>query len=90
MGELRRTGPEHLFVLPAVRLQHTRKRANLSIGDACLYFSYEELLEHAEDICKAPYLGASKWEVVNGKWDQALFEKWQNAVSGHLFSSGLR
>lgn len=37
-------------------------------GNASLYSSYQELLEHAEDFCKGPHLGASKWERVNGKW----------------------
>ena len=72
LEELYKTGSEHLFVLPTVRSLHTPKRTNLSIGDACLYASYRELLEHADDIRKGPNLGASNWERVNGKWDDRI------------------
>ena len=64
LEELHKTGSEHLFALPSFRSKHT--------GNASLYSSYQELLEHAEDFCKGPHLGASKWERVNGKWDDAI------------------
>lgn len=69
--ELQKTGPEHLFVLPVSR-SGPGKTNSLITSDAYLYDSYAELLEQAEDVCRGPHLGASKWERVNGKWESVI------------------
>lgn len=69
--ELRKTGPEHLYVLPISR-PCPGKKNSLNVCDAYLYGSYAEVLENAEDICIGPHLGVSKWERVNGKWEAVI------------------
>ncbi len=71
MKELRKTGPEHLFVLPFTWAS-PRKSNSLFTCDAVFYSTYAELLEQAEDICTGPHLGASKWERINGKWEKVI------------------
>lgn len=69
--ELQKTGPEHLFVLPFSR-PWSDEKDSLITCDAQLYSSYAELLEHAEDNCTGPHLGACKWERINGKWESVI------------------
>lgn len=81
LEELGRTGPEVLFVLPYC-LSRPDKTNSLLSCSSCLFSSYEELLEQAEDICEGPHLGASKWERMNGRWEEIMeFDvQWVNGV----------
>lgn len=70
LEELRTTGPEALFVLPACRSRPDKTNPLLSC-EAGLYASYEELLEEAEVIGKGPQC-ASKRKRVDGRWQVAI------------------
>lgn len=70
LEELRKTGPEHLYVLPTTRPGPNRT-TSLVPCNASLFSSYAELLAY-ENLSVGPCLCASKWERVNGKWESAI------------------
>ena len=72
MKELRKTGPEHLFVLPTVAHRWSQKWNSLITSDVRLCSSYAELLKYTENRPVEPHISASKWEQVNGTWENVI------------------
>lgn len=72
MEELRKAGSEHLFVLPTVSHMWSQKWNSLITHDVGLCSSYAELLEYTKKRPLEPHISASKWELVNGTWENVI------------------